>query len=214
MRWSADPVNTANGNHAYSYTDLSIPTRGLPLSFTRSYNSLLPTDGPLGWGWRHTWQVSLVDSGDGNITVTFGDAHAEQWVWDGSQYVGRTGIFGRLVKNGDGSFDLTIAPHTFDEVRQWLEPGQGQNLYGPEGCSRCHYLGYSGRTGVFELLRVSRGIRKLIADKELTQTIRNKAVEEGLIEFKHSALLKVAQGHTSIEEVLRSIPSEYLGLED
>src|SRR5690606_2521279 len=55
--FEGDPVNTANGNHAYAYTDLSIPTRGLPLSFTRSYNSLLPADGLLGWGWRHTWQV-------------------------------------------------------------------------------------------------------------------------------------------------------------
>jgi RHS repeat-associated protein len=110
--WEGDPVNTANGNHAYSYTDLSIPTRGLPLSFTRHYNSLLPTDGRLGWGWRHTWEVALVDSNDGNVTVTFGDAHAEQWVWDGAQYVGRTGIFGRLTKNGDGSFDLAQKDHT------------------------------------------------------------------------------------------------------
>ena len=41
-----------------------------------------------------------------------------------------------------------------------------------------------------------------------------KALEEGMIEFRQAALLKVARGDTSIEEVFRAVPSEYLGLDD
>jgi type II secretory ATPase GspE/PulE/Tfp pilus assembly ATPase PilB-like protein len=112
------------------------------------------------------------------------------------------------------SFDVSSAPHTFEDVRPWLEPGEGQHLWGPGGCSKCYHVGYAGRTGVFEMLPVSRNIRRMIADKEPTQPIRAMALREGTIEFKQSALLKVAQGQTSIEEVMRAIPTEYLGLED
>jgi type II secretory ATPase GspE/PulE/Tfp pilus assembly ATPase PilB-like protein len=110
------------------------------------------------------------------------------------------------------AFDVSYAEHTFDEVKQWLEPGQGQTLYGPKGCAECHMTGYSGRTGVFEVLSVSPEIRKLIEERQSTQAIRRKGIEEGLIEFRHSAMLKVALGETSVEEVVRVVPSEYLTL--
>ncbi len=44
--------------------------------------------------------------------------------------------------------------------------------------------------------------------------IRQKAVEEGMIPFRQAALLKVARGETSIDEVFRAIPSEYLDDEE
>jgi type II secretory ATPase GspE/PulE/Tfp pilus assembly ATPase PilB-like protein len=70
--------------------------------------------------------------------------------------------------------------------------------------------GYTARTGVFEMLSVGPEIRKLIDERATTQAIRQKAVEEGLIEFRQSALVKVAKGLTSIEEVIRVMPGEYL----
>jgi len=112
------------------------------------------------------------------------------------------------------AFDVSYAEHTFDEVKQWLEQGQGQSLYGPKGCVDCHMTGYSGRTGVFEVLSISPEVRKLIEEKQSTQSIRRKAVDEGLIEFRHSAMLKVAQGETSVEEVIRVVPAEYLALNE
>jgi type II secretory ATPase GspE/PulE/Tfp pilus assembly ATPase PilB-like protein len=112
------------------------------------------------------------------------------------------------------SFDLSMAPNTFDDVKQWLEPGQGQQLFVSTGCPKCLMTGYTGRTGVFEVLTVNSEIRKVIFQRGTTQMIRQKAVEEGMIEFKQSALLKVALGQTSAEEVLRAVPSEYLGLEE
>jgi type II secretory ATPase GspE/PulE/Tfp pilus assembly ATPase PilB-like protein len=112
------------------------------------------------------------------------------------------------------AFDLVDSAQTFEEVRQWMEPGEGRVLYGPRGCKECRMVGYLGRTGVFEVMTVSRALRKLILSRQPTQAIRQKAVEEGMLEFRHAALLKVAQGETSIEEVFRVVPSEYLGVED
>jgi type II secretory ATPase GspE/PulE/Tfp pilus assembly ATPase PilB-like protein len=101
-------------------------------------------------------------------------------------------------------------PNLFSEVQRYLEPGQGEYLYGPRGCPECHMTGYSGRTGVFEMLRVSPDLRVMIDERAPSSLLRKKAAEEGMVVFRHSALLKVAQGETSIEEVVRVLPAEYL----
>ncbi|MHC5544263.1 ATPase, T2SS/T4P/T4SS family, partial [Singulisphaera rosea] len=101
-----------------------------------------------------------------------------------------------------------------DEIRPWLEPGEGQRLFGAPGCDECHRTGYASRTGVFEILRISREVRRLISEGKPTLDIRRKAAEEGFLELRRSAMLKVARGLTAPEEVLRAIPSEYLGIDE
>jgi type II secretory ATPase GspE/PulE/Tfp pilus assembly ATPase PilB-like protein len=110
-------------------------------------------------------------------------------------------------------FDLSMAPHTFEEVKRWLEPGQGTQLFAAQGCPRCLKTGYAARTGVFEVLTISKAQRKLIMEKQPTQAMRNQAIQEGVIDIRQSALLVVARGQTTSEEVLRVIPSEFLGLD-
>jgi type II secretory ATPase GspE/PulE/Tfp pilus assembly ATPase PilB-like protein len=107
-------------------------------------------------------------------------------------------------------FDISDSPHSFDEVKHLLEPGQGDRLYGPKGCPQCRMLGFGGRTGIFEMLTVTPAIRQLIVERQPMQVIRQKACEEGLVEFRQSAMVKVARGETCVEEVFRTIPSEYL----
>jgi type II secretory ATPase GspE/PulE/Tfp pilus assembly ATPase PilB-like protein len=113
------------------------------------------------------------------------------------------------------AYDLADSPMTFEDVKKWLAPEEGHALYGPgpQGCPRCRMLGYVGRTGVFEVFPVDREIRRMIQGRETIQTLRAHAIAQGMIEFRHSALLKVARGETSIEEVFRVVPSEYLGVE-
>lgn len=108
------------------------------------------------------------------------------------------------------AFELSELVPTFEEVRRWLEPGEGKVIYGPKGCAECRMIGYSGRTGVFEVLPITRALRQMILGKQPTQVMRQKALEEGMLEFRQAALLKVARGETSIEEVFRVVPSEYL----
>jgi type II secretory ATPase GspE/PulE/Tfp pilus assembly ATPase PilB-like protein len=112
------------------------------------------------------------------------------------------------------SFDLSAAPNTFDEVRQWLTPQEGQELFASPGCEHCDGSGYAARTGVFEVMPVSRGIRELISEGHSTADIRARAVAEEMLEFRQVGLIKIAQGQTSIEEILRVIPTEHLALEE
>ena len=112
------------------------------------------------------------------------------------------------------TFDLSGSPHTFDEVRPWLAADEGKTLFAARGCPACSGLGYLARTGVFEVMPISKTIRNMISDNAATRDIRAKAVEEHMMEFRQAALLKVALGSTSIEEVFRVIPSEHLMLEE
>jgi len=116
----------------------------------------------------------------------------------------------RLCDECKVAFDLSGSPQTFDDIREWLEPGQGDHIYSSPGCEHCRFEGFSGRTGVAEVLRITRSIRELIHQRRTTRDIRQKAVEEGMLDLRRSALLKVAQGLTSTEEVVRTIPTEHL----
>lgn len=107
-------------------------------------------------------------------------------------------------------FDISASPMSFEEVREMLEPGEGQMIYQSTGCSVCRHLGYSDRIGVFEVMPVSRTIRSLIVARQPIAAIRQAALGEGMIEFRRAALLRVAQGLTSIEELFRAIPSDDL----
>ncbi len=112
------------------------------------------------------------------------------------------------------SVDLSLYPQIFEDVHRWLKPGEGQRLYAAFGCAECRQTGYVARTGVFEVLNINEKLRKLIAEKQATPVLRQVALDEGLMEFRHAALLKVARGQTSADEVLRVVPTEYLGLEE
>ena len=54
-----NPINVATGNKYEEILDLTISTPGLPLEIRRSYNSQASSDGPLGYGWTHGYDVSL-----------------------------------------------------------------------------------------------------------------------------------------------------------
>ncbi len=111
-------------------------------------------------------------------------------------------------------FPLGDAPATFAEVRPWLEDGEGLALYAAHGCPACRMTGYSARRGIFEVLHVSPALRRMIAEGRPTRALREQAVREGLIELRKVALLEVARGVTTAEEVVRAVPAESLGLDD
>ena len=93
-----------------------------------------------------------------------------------------------------------------------MEPGLGSYIYGPGGCESCFYQGYSGRTGLFEVLIMNRRLKQLVARNCPTDELQQAAMESGMIEFRRAAMLKVAQGVTSTEDILCELPAEELGL--
>jgi type II secretory ATPase GspE/PulE/Tfp pilus assembly ATPase PilB-like protein len=80
----------------------------------------------------------------------------------------------------------------------------GKNIFQGKGCNQCRNTGYHGRTGIFELIPMSRAIRGLIFDNANEDVIRQKALEEGMINLRESGIEKVLNGVTTISEVLRS----------
>jgi RHS repeat-associated protein len=107
----SEPISTGNGNYYYSHTDLTIPGRGMPLVFQRSYNSLDQYAGPFGVNWTHSYNVLFIFTPTG-AAVRWGDGHGEAYTLSGGSYVAQPGVFSTLVQNGDGTFLLTRKDQT------------------------------------------------------------------------------------------------------
>jgi YD repeat-containing protein len=82
-----DPVNVTTGNVYDVREDLNISGKGLPLQFVRTYNSQDTIRKPLGYGWTHSYNTTLVENADGSVT---------ELAPDGKRLV--------FTKNADGSF--------------------------------------------------------------------------------------------------------------
>ena len=72
------------------------------------------------------------------------------------------------------------------------------------GCESCSYTGYLGRTGIFEILRITDPIRTMIVSGANSSEIRTKAISEGMVSLLKDGMLKVKAGRTTPAEVLRS----------
>lgn len=72
-----------------------------------------------------------------------------------------------------------------------------------KGCDKCNGTGYKGRVALYEVMRVTEGIKELILRGANANEIKSKAVSEGMITLRRSGLEKVKKGITTIEEVVR-----------
>ena len=75
-------------------------------------------------------------------------------------------------------------------------------LYRPNGCKQCTG-GYRGRIGIFEVLEVGEEIKKMVSQRASAEEIEKKAREEGMLTMVEDGFVKVIQGATSVEEILR-----------
>jgi len=118
----------------------------------------------------------------------------------------------RLVRTLDPErrveYDISHAPQIFEPITHLLDGIDGKTFYAP-GASDGH-TGYDGQNGVFEVMSMNSHLRQLVSNGADTNHLRDQAHKDGMLDFKSNALLKVAQGLTSIEEVFRVIPAEYL----
>jgi general secretion pathway protein E len=80
---------------------------------------------------------------------------------------------------------------------------QAQFFYGT-GCKSCAFTGYLGRTGIFEILRISDRIGMMVVNRASSGEIRAQALKEGMISMGRDGMRKVKEGITTPAEVLRS----------
>ncbi|MCX8021188.1 MAG: type IV-A pilus assembly ATPase PilB [Syntrophorhabdaceae bacterium] len=83
------------------------------------------------------------------------------------------------------------------------EEAQTVKIYRPKGCEKCNNRGYKGRIGLFEVMKITESIRDMILSGAHAFEIRKKAKEEGMITLRESGLIKIKDGITTIEEVIR-----------
>jgi len=94
-------------------------------------------------------------------------------------------------------------PDMLEQLRLSPEEVQGRTFYYGAGCPSCNNTGYRGRTALFEIMRITDRMRELIMEKASTQAMRDHAREEGMRTLRESGLLKIYDGQTTIEEVVR-----------
>lgn len=77
------------------------------------------------------------------------------------------------------------------------------NVFAPVGCAKCGKTGYSGRIALFEILSMTPALAELIAKDPSESTLWKEAKEQGMIAMDQDGALKVLEGLTTVEEVLR-----------
>ena len=84
-----------------------------------------------------------------------------------------------------------------------LKPGAVPFIYREKGCEKCGGSGYRGRMGIHELLVMNNDIRSLVRPSPSITDLRKAALKSGTLTLQIDGLLKVIQGETSVNEILR-----------
>ena len=92
-----------------------------------------------------------------------------------------------------------------EAVKPWKLNG-GYHPYQPVGCVDCRMSGFRGRIGLFELLTVSEALKQAISHEPSMESLRRCAVQDGMRPLRLAGALHVAQGLTTLEEVIATTP--------
>lgn len=84
------------------------------------------------------------------------------------------------------------------------ELSEYENILKGNGCVKCNQTGFKGRIPIFEILEMTPALREGIIRGESNAVLRKTAIKEGLVTLRMSALLRLRQGKTTVEEVINS----------
>jgi type IV pilus assembly protein PilB len=112
----------------------------------------------------------------------------------------------RLVRRTCPSCKTAYVP-SGEELAFYEESGgpEKKTFYHGSGCSFCGHTGYQDRIGVYELLRMSPEIKRLIVGWATQDELRRQAQKQGMRTLREEAISLVAQDITTVSEVIRSI---------
>lgn len=105
--------------------------------------------------------------------------------------------------------ESTVPPEVIENIKSVLgkflpvSASASLKLFKGKGCSFCANTGYLGRIGIFEVLVISEQIAKLILEHASSGTIEQTSIASGMVTMKQDGYLKVLEGITTMEEVLR-----------
>jgi type IV pilus assembly protein PilB len=78
-----------------------------------------------------------------------------------------------------------------------------RNFHYGKGCDACNQTGYKGRKGIYELMKITDPLRELINERAPSVTLKEKAIELGMITLRQDGLRSIFAGDTTVEEVLK-----------
>jgi general secretion pathway protein E len=90
-------------------------------------------------------------------------------------------------------------------VKPWQING-GYQPYKPVGCVDCRMTGFRGRMGLYELLSVTEAFKDKVTKEPSIDALRRQAVKDGMRPLRLAGALKVAEGMTTVEEILAATP--------
>jgi type IV pilus assembly protein PilB len=122
-------------------------------------------------------------------------------------------VLRRVCKECVGEREMT--PDEEKEIKTTLGPiygliedkykKEGKKMMLPKitGCEKCNNTGYMGRIAIYEVMPISEKISKLIIEKAAASSIQKQAMEEGMLTMKQDGYVKVLEGVTTMDEVVR-----------
>ncbi|MBY0586653.1 Flp pilus assembly complex ATPase component TadA [bacterium] len=108
----------------------------------------------------------------------------------------------RLVRRICSNCKAEVAVHPMDLPSDFPQPDVGF-LWKGSGCEKCRSTGYSGRVGIYELLRPTPAIQPLILNRATSSEIKIQAIADGMQTLRTYAWKRVLEGVTTVEEVMR-----------
>jgi len=100
------------------------------------------------------------------------------------------------------STEELLTSEQVDQLRIKGAEGRRLKVRRGQGCVRCRGTGYRGRTGVFEVMKITPRLQRLIQEKAPAQELKREALNEGMMTLREYAIKKMAKGETTYEEVL------------
>lgn len=132
-------------------------------------------------------------------------------------YLIRSTVIGVVAQRLVRSFCPHCTASTTMEESQWMELMAPWKTAAPErinkavGCEQCRDTGFLGRAGIYEILEMTPSLQQHVLPNAPIEELRIQAYKEGMRPLRVSGLTKVAQGRTSVEEILKVTPVPMLG---
>jgi type IV pilus assembly protein PilB len=106
--------------------------------------------------------------------------------------------------------DVQIISETLQSIKDktYLEGLDESAVFAGDGCEKCNFTGYKGRTGIYEAILTNEKIEAIVKENPSEREIVKAAEDQNLLNMKQDGVLKVLKGMTSIDELRRVIDLE------
>lgn len=99
--------------------------------------------------------------------------------------------------------EIQLTAEWLRDFEAFLESNEVIHVYQGKGCEQCNFTGYIGREPIYEILFINESIRDLVMQRRTANEIRDQAVKNGMMTLREAGWIKVKQGKTTPQEVMR-----------